>query len=227
MKKTMTKKFIPTLLATIMSVSALTGTVMSSNAIGKGYVFDTHYLSNDEIAIPSSLSGTLKKNGSWKYIYVKELTGYNQYHMTVLALPSNQTVRLSLNNNNKFVLETWYNTSPVYSYDLYKKGDKWYTKNVSYNNKSYSIEFDAEKQYSIGPKNEINLIGDVSGDKNVDIEDVSMILNHINGVKALDSKQLFIANVKSYDEYSFRNPDVDIEDVTAIINHICGGKRIV
>lgn len=61
--------------------------------------------------------------------------------------------------------------------------------------------------------------GDVDNSGTIDIKDASTLLNHINGVKSLNSSALSAADVDS-------NGIVDIGDVSAIINHINGVKPI-
>lgn len=63
--------------------------------------------------------------------------------------------------------------------------------------------------------NDIYKLGDVNGDDLIDMEDVAIITNHINGVKALEGKFFKAADV-NLDGY------VDIEDVNIITNHING-----
>lgn len=62
-------------------------------------------------------------------------------------------------------------------------------------------------------------LGDVNGDKKIDIEDAVMVIQHLNGVKPLTDAQYKRANVD-------RNKTVDIEDAVAIISHVNGVKAI-
>ena len=60
-------------------------------------------------------------------------------------------------------------------------------------------------------------LGDTNHDNVIDIEDATAIVNHINGVKALDDEYIWAADVNGDDI-------VDIDDVNAINDHINGVK---
>ena len=76
-----------------------------------------------------------------------------------------------------------------------------------------------QKDGSIKLHNHIIRFGDVNHDNKIDIEDVVAIMNHINGISALDDKYIWAADV---------NDDgvVDIEDTVIINNHINGIKPL-
>ena len=71
------------------------------------------------------------------------------------------------------------------------------------------------KDGSVALYNNVIRLGDVNHDNVIDIEDVTIIQNHINGVKALDDKYIWAADVNG-------DGVVDIEDVVAIMNQING-----
>lgn len=60
-------------------------------------------------------------------------------------------------------------------------------------------------------------VGDVNYDGKIDIEDIVMTINHINGVKALDEKGQKAADV-NYDGV------IDITDIATMVNEITGVK---
>lgn len=61
--------------------------------------------------------------------------------------------------------------------------------------------------------------GDVNADGKIDIEDAVMVINNVNGQKALSNSESARANVDGNDK-------VDIEDAVAIISHVNGVKSI-
>ena len=60
-------------------------------------------------------------------------------------------------------------------------------------------------------------LGDVNHDNIINMEDATIMQNHINNVKPIDEKFLWAADVNG-------DKVVDIEDVTAVIDHINGGE---
>lgn len=62
-------------------------------------------------------------------------------------------------------------------------------------------------------------LGDVNADGNIDIEDAVMVINHVNGQKALTDDESKRANID-------KNDKIDIEDAVAIISHVNGIKAI-
>lgn len=63
------------------------------------------------------------------------------------------------------------------------------------------------------------MFGDVNGDNRVDIADVSKLMNHINGVRALTDEEMVRADVD-------RSTTIDVSDAATIINHINGVKAL-
>lgn len=63
------------------------------------------------------------------------------------------------------------------------------------------------------------ILGDVNNDGNIDIEDAVMVINHVNGQKALTDEKIKRADIDG-------NSDIDIEDAVAIISHVNGIKVI-
>lgn len=57
--------------------------------------------------------------------------------------------------------------------------------------------------------------GDINDDKNIDIEDAVMVINSVNGVKALSDEESYFADVD-------KNEAVDIEDAVKIIAYVNG-----
>lgn len=64
------------------------------------------------------------------------------------------------------------------------------------------------------------LLGDVTCDGTIDIDDAVTIISHINGVNAMTDQQMKIGNVDGEDA------SIDIADAVAIISHINGVKAI-
>lgn len=62
-------------------------------------------------------------------------------------------------------------------------------------------------------------LGDVNNDKTIDIEDAVLLINNINGVKALDKNEILRGDVD-------QNKSIDIEDAVGIIGHVNGAKAI-
>lgn len=80
---------------------------------------------------------------------------------------------------------------------------------------------DVPKQHEVStaPAPTSDKLGDVNGDGRIDIEDAVMVINQINGQKALSNSEAKRANVD-------RNDKIDIEDAVAIIGHVNGIKVI-
>lgn len=57
--------------------------------------------------------------------------------------------------------------------------------------------------------------GDVNADKKIDIEDAVLVINHINGARALTGEEYDRSDID-------RNEKTDIEDAVAIISHVNG-----
>lgn len=74
----------------------------------------------------------------------------------------------------------------------------------------YSADFALERKYAVG---------DVNADGNIDIEDAVLVINHVNGAKALTDDETKRANVDG-------SKSVDIEDAVAIISHVNGVKAL-
>lgn len=64
-----------------------------------------------------------------------------------------------------------------------------------------------------------NYPGNVNGDKDIDVVDLTMLINHVNGEKTLTSAQKNRADVNN-------DGNIDISDVVAIANHINGVKNV-
>lgn len=62
-------------------------------------------------------------------------------------------------------------------------------------------------------------LGDVNADSKIDVEDAVMVINHVNGVKALDYDESERADIDG-------NEKIDIEDAVAIISHV-NGIRVI
>lgn len=62
-------------------------------------------------------------------------------------------------------------------------------------------------------------LGDVNNDGTIDIEDAVMVINHVNGQKALTTDEEKRADID-------KNSDIDIEDAVAIISHVNGVNPI-
>lgn len=83
------------------------------------------------------------------------------------------------------------------------------------------------KDVKIGKRNpseftdlDLRARGDVNGDGNVDITDVTTVISHVRGVKKFtDPYQLEVADCNA-------DGNVDITDVTSIISHVRGVKRL-
>lgn len=84
---------------------------------------------------------------------------------------------------------------------------------------SSSSKPDSSKPDSSAPEKKDAMLGDVNGDKNIDIEDAVMVINHVNGAKALNDEESKRANVDG-------NSAIDIEDAVAIIGHVNGLKPL-
>lgn len=91
---------------------------------------------------------------------------------------------------------------------------KW----IDENTPDYS-EPDSTPDDSSTPDKKDGILGDVNGDGAIDIEDAVMVINHVNGQKALTNNETKRADID-------KNSDIDIEDAVAIVAHINGVKPI-
>lgn len=79
--------------------------------------------------------------------------------------------------------------------------------------------FDGTIYYGADFEPAASKLGDVNDDGKIDIEDAVMVINHVNGQKALTDAESSRADIDG-------NKNIDIEDAVSIISHVNGVKAI-
>lgn len=220
MKPTMKKKLLSTALAAILSVSALSGTLLNADA---SYKIVPDGIPGEEWWIPDYINPERKI-----FIYKKNKrpqykANIDRYFYDILVIPYDTYAKVYYRNG--------YYVKPS------EKDVKHYCYGVDINNKTGKREgyfYDKDKDgkaflafaksldFKIGASSRSDYLsynGDVNGDKEIDIIDAQMIINYVNGKQCLNNKQRFFADVNDDDK-------IDITDAVAVINHINGIKPI-
>lgn len=119
-------------------------------------------------------------------------------------------------SDNMFGTDNDHNTPPTLL--VGGNGTKWSKDHI---NGDYArIDKEGQKGYFTDIKDKFkSSLGDVNADGKIDIEDAVMVINHVNGQKALTDDEAGRANVDG-------NSSIDIEDAVAIISHVNGVKSL-
>ena len=176
MKKVFKKKFVSAALAAIMSVSALTGTIMSASAFRDKTTKDYYkyeYYKPDLI-----------KN-NYNFVYAKHNNTYN-----CLAIPSYSIAKVSYEKKSKaYTISTpdfgyWYIYNTSYNVKPSNVNMEGYTKKI-YLTSDYSWEYSGSRLY---------YSGDIDKSGKIDIEDAVLAIQIVNGQR-YNKYEYFLADM--------------------------------